>query len=101
MCRGWSVVFLTQKRAGEGRGVNEKQHGLANVRGSFHVGSDSGNEHGNAGLESSSNILKNSAVNASLESFPPVSEAHRNHPPASANEEKMNDDGTKVGPTPA
>ncbi|GKE33765.1 hypothetical protein Tco_1453087 [Tanacetum coccineum] len=35
-----------------------------------------------------------------LESFPTVSETRGIHPPSSANEENMNDAGTKVGPTP-
>ncbi|GJX25550.1 retrovirus-related pol polyprotein from transposon TNT 1-94 [Tanacetum coccineum] len=39
-------------------------------------------------------------VNACLESFPTVYEAHGTHSPASVNEENMNDVDTKVGSTP-
>nr|GEW34801.1 hypothetical protein [Tanacetum cinerariifolium] len=37
---------------------------------------------------------------ADLEMFPSMSEVHGIHPPNSANEENLNDAGTKVGPTP-
>nr|GEW77540.1 hypothetical protein [Tanacetum cinerariifolium] len=40
-------------------------------------------------------------LNASLESFPTLSEAHGIHSPASANEENTSDVGPKVGPTPS
>nr|GEX44153.1 hypothetical protein [Tanacetum cinerariifolium] len=63
---GMKRGFFSQKGVG-GRGVKEKQHGLANDTGTIHVGTGSVNESGNGGngdgLESSSNGLKTSAVN--------------------------------------
>ncbi|GJT62246.1 PH, RCC1 and FYVE domains-containing protein 1-like protein isoform X1 [Tanacetum coccineum] len=92
-----SIQVLQDKK----RGVKEKQHGIANVMGIVHVGSDSVYVHRNEGLQSSFNVLKNSAVNVGLESFPTISEDHGIHPPSSANEENMYDAGTRVGATPA
>nr|GEX52263.1 hypothetical protein [Tanacetum cinerariifolium] len=77
-----------------GNRVNE---GLDSNR--VHVRSVSVNEHGNVGLESS--ILKNLVVNAGVESFPTVSEAHGFHLHACANEVNMNDASTMVGHNPA
>ncbi|GJX62475.1 reverse transcriptase domain-containing protein [Tanacetum coccineum] len=58
-------------------------------------------KHVNVALGSNSATRTPNVVNASLDSFLTVSEAHGIHSPASANEENMNDDGTKVGPTTA
>ncbi|GKF08575.1 hypothetical protein Tco_0042799, partial [Tanacetum coccineum] len=77
---GMKQGFLSQKGSGVGRGVKEKQVSIADksVEGRKHV----------------------NVVNAGLESFITVSEAHEIQSSAS-NEENMNDVGTKVGPNPA
>ncbi|GKA88773.1 hypothetical protein Tco_0810537 [Tanacetum coccineum] len=56
-------------------------------------------KHVNVALGSNSATQTPNVVNAGLELFPTVSEAHGIHSPASANEVDMNDARTTVGPT--
>ncbi|GJR64388.1 gag-pol polyprotein [Tanacetum coccineum] len=91
---GNEARVLSQKGSGVGRGVEEKQVSMAEK--SVEV-----SKHVNAMLGSNSATRTPNVVNAGLESFPTVFEAHGIHSPASTNEENMNDVGTKVGHTPA
>ncbi|GJU78153.1 hypothetical protein Tco_1275223 [Tanacetum coccineum] len=75
--------FLNQKGSGGGRGVKEKQVSMADK--SVEV-----SKHVNVALGSNSATRTPNVVNAGLESFPTVSEAHRIYFPGNANEEKMN-----------
>ncbi|GKE43400.1 hypothetical protein Tco_1470684, partial [Tanacetum coccineum] len=93
--------FLSQKGSRVERGVKEKQ--VSMVDKSFEV-----SKHVNVTLGSNSATRTHNIVNAGLESFPTVSEAHGIHTPTSANKVNMNDagiannvanNGTFVGPT--
>ncbi|GJY36601.1 beta-caryophyllene synthase, partial [Tanacetum coccineum] len=85
-------VFEPKREWGEG-GVKEKQVSTADK--SVEV-----SKHVNVVLDSNSATRTPNVVNACLESFLTVSEAHGTHSPASVNEENMNDVDTKVGSTP-
>ncbi|GJZ18867.1 hypothetical protein Tco_0555457 [Tanacetum coccineum] len=94
--------FLSYKGSGVGRGVKEKQVLMADK--SVMI-----SKHVNLALGSNSATQTHNVVNAGLESFPTVSEAHGIHAPASTNEVNMNDvdtvnnvanNGTMMGPTP-
>ncbi|GJZ81784.1 ribonuclease H-like domain-containing protein [Tanacetum coccineum] len=86
-------VFEPKREWGEG-GVKEKQVSTADK--SVEV-----SKHVNVVLDSNSATRTPNVVNACLESFLTVSEAHGTHSPASVNEENMNDVDTKVGSTPS
>nr|GEV97029.1 hypothetical protein [Tanacetum cinerariifolium] len=75
--------FLSQKGSGVGMGVKEKKASMT----------------GKSVEVVNVNFATRTVVNADLESFPTISEVHGIHSPASANEENINDAGTKVGPT--
>nr|GEU61225.1 ribonuclease H-like domain-containing protein [Tanacetum cinerariifolium] len=83
--------FLRQKGCRVKRGVKEKQVLLADK--SVEV-----NKHVNVALGINFDTQTPNVVNAGLELFLTVSEAHGIHSPASANEENMNDVGTTVRP---
>nr|GEW76118.1 hypothetical protein [Tanacetum cinerariifolium] len=98
---GMKRGFLSQKGSRVGSVVKKKQSSMADK--SVEV-----SKHVNEALDSNSATRTPNVVNARLESFPTVSEAHEIHSPASANEENMNDVGTvnnveknglMVGPT--
>ncbi|GKA22281.1 reverse transcriptase domain-containing protein [Tanacetum coccineum] len=87
-------VVKCQKGSEGGSGIKEKHVLMADKP--IEV-----TRHGNVALGSNSATRTPSVLNASLESFPTISEAHGNYSPASANEENMSDADTKVGPTPS
>nr|GEW53520.1 putative ribonuclease H-like domain-containing protein [Tanacetum cinerariifolium] len=86
--------FLSQKGCRVRRGVKEKQVSLADKLVEV-------NTHVNVGMGINFDTQTPNVVNAGLELFLTVSEAHGIHSSASANEENMNDVGTTVRPISA
>nr|GEU34675.1 putative reverse transcriptase, RNA-dependent DNA polymerase, Gag-polypeptide of LTR copia-type [Tanacetum cinerariifolium] len=91
---GMEQGFLSQKGCRVKRGVKKKQVSLSNK--SVEV-----NKHVNVALGINFDTQTPNVVNAGLESFLTVYEAHGIHSPVSANKENMNDVGTTVGPISA
>nr|GEW18801.1 hypothetical protein [Tanacetum cinerariifolium] len=84
-CIRYGARVLSQKRSEVGRGVKEMQHSSADKS------AEVGNRVNKALDGNRVHVGSDPAANAGLESFPIVFKAHEIHPPASVNEENMND----------